>query len=88
MLKPTNSFLSVPVRFLSCCKVRLARYRYWFFPVFFLFALAACLSLVAGCAPKAAPVPQGPEVAVVTLQPERVVLTTELPGRTSPYRVA
>lgn len=29
-----------------------------------------------------------PEVAVVTLRPERVVLTTELPGRTSAYLVA
>jgi membrane fusion protein (multidrug efflux system) len=28
------------------------------------------------------------QVGVVTLQPERVVLTTELPGRTSPYRIA
>lgn len=29
-----------------------------------------------------------PEVATVTVQTERVVLTSELPGRTSPYRVA
>lgn len=29
-----------------------------------------------------------PEVATVTVQPEKVVLTTELPGRTSPYLVA
>jgi len=32
--------------------------------------------------------PPLPEVAVVTVQPERVVLTTELPGRTSAYFVA
>ncbi len=33
--------------------------------------------------------PQGPpEVAAVTVRPERVELTTELPGRTSAYRVA
>lgn len=33
--------------------------------------------------------PQGPmEVGVVTVGPERVVLTTELPGRTVPYLVA
>lgn len=33
--------------------------------------------------------PQGPpEVAVVTVSPQRVVLTTELPGRTSAFRVA
>jgi len=29
-----------------------------------------------------------PEVGVVTLQPQNVTLTTDLPGRTSPYRVA
>lgn len=29
-----------------------------------------------------------PEVAVVTVQPERVMLTTELPGRTSAYLIA
>ncbi len=47
--------------------------------------------LVSGCKPKAsAPPPAaGPaEVAVVTVKPERVVLTTELPGRTSAYLVA
>jgi membrane fusion protein (multidrug efflux system) len=32
--------------------------------------------------------PQAPEVAVVTIQPQRVELSTELPGRTSPYRIA
>lgn len=31
---------------------------------------------------------QAPEVAVVVIQPQRVELTTELPGRTSPYRIA
>jgi membrane fusion protein (multidrug efflux system) len=31
---------------------------------------------------------QAPEVAVVAIQPQRVELTTELPGRTSPYRIA
>ena len=37
---------------------------------------------------QAAPPPAVPEVAVVTVQPQQVVLTTELPGRTSPFRVA
>ena len=32
--------------------------------------------------------PRIPEVAVVVVRPQRVVLTTELPGRTSPFRVA
>ena len=50
-------------------------------------ALAAGLAL--GCGkPAAGPPPAPPQVGVVTLAPERVVLTTELPGRTSPYLVA
>jgi len=32
--------------------------------------------------------PPVPEVATVTIQPQQLVLTTELPGRTSPYRVS
>jgi membrane fusion protein (multidrug efflux system) len=48
------------------------------------------LGLIApGCnSQHAAPPPAPPEVAFVTVQPERVVLTTELPGRTSAYFVA
>jgi membrane fusion protein (multidrug efflux system) len=42
-----------------------------------------------GCgSQQAASNPDIPEVAVVTVNSERVVLTTELPGRTSAYRVA
>jgi membrane fusion protein (multidrug efflux system) len=37
---------------------------------------------------QAAPPPALPEVAIVTVSPERMVLTTELPGRTSAYLVA
>ena len=37
---------------------------------------------------QAAAPPPVPEVVVVTVQPQRVELTTELPGRTSPYLVA
>jgi membrane fusion protein (multidrug efflux system) len=46
--------------------------------------------LPGGCdrRPTAAPPPQVPEVAVVTVQPQNVVLTTELPGRTAAYLVA
>lgn len=49
----------------------------------------ACL-LLSGCRSKAVATAQaGPaEVATVTIQPERTVLTTELPGRTSAYLVA
>ena len=32
--------------------------------------------------------PKVPEVAIVAIQPQRVELTTELPGRTSAYRIA
>ncbi|MEW6441648.1 MAG: efflux RND transporter periplasmic adaptor subunit [bacterium] len=48
------------------------------------------LLVVYGCGrrqPPQAPPPVS-EVAAVTVQPQPVVLTTELPGRTSPYRVA
>jgi len=45
--------------------------------------------MTSGCgSQQAAPKPAVPEVAVVTVNPERVVLTTELPGRTSAYLVA
>jgi len=45
--------------------------------------------ITSGCpSQQAAPPPADPEVAVVTVNPERVVLTTELPGRTSAYLVA
>ena len=40
--------------------------------------------ILTGCGKKQSGGPQAgtPEVAVVTVQPERVMLTTELPGRT------
>ena len=45
--------------------------------------------IASGCgSQQAAPQPSIPEVAIVTVNPERVVLTTELPGRTSAYFVA
>jgi membrane fusion protein (multidrug efflux system) len=45
--------------------------------------------ITSGCGSKqTAPPPATPEVAIVTVQPERVVLTTELPGRTCAYFVA
>jgi membrane fusion protein (multidrug efflux system) len=52
--------------------------------------LAIPLWLVAaGCSRKAAPpVIPPPEVATVTVAPQPVVLTTELSGRTAPYRIA
>jgi membrane fusion protein (multidrug efflux system) len=45
--------------------------------------------LPGGCGKKQQPAPPAPpEVATVTVKPQQVVLTTELPGRTSAYRVA
>ncbi|MBW1816994.1 MAG: efflux RND transporter periplasmic adaptor subunit [Deltaproteobacteria bacterium] len=46
--------------------------------------------LVAGCdrGQQSQPPPTLPEVATVTVQPQKVMLTTELPGRTAAFRVA
>jgi len=46
--------------------------------------------MVAGCGKKAAPPPQAgpPEVGIIVVTPEKVALTTELPGRTSPQMIA
>jgi membrane fusion protein (multidrug efflux system) len=54
-------------------------------------AMAALLTalLMVGCDRPQAPPPRPvPEVRTVTVQPQQIVLTTELPGRTFPYRVA
>ena len=62
--------------------------RYWLNRVIAATAVMAGL-LLAGCGSQPAPPPAGPpEVAFVTVQTERVVLTTEMPGRTSAYLVA
>lgn len=56
-----------------------------------LMAIIAGMMLT-GCGTKtstaAAPPSSPPEVGVVVVQPQRVVLTTELSGRTSPYQIA
>jgi len=61
------------------------------------YAIAALVFAMTGCQKPAenqqAGAPGGPppppqEVGVVTLAPQRVTLTTDLPGRTSPYRIA
>ncbi|MFV3329458.1 multidrug efflux RND transporter periplasmic adaptor subunit MexA [Pseudomonas sp. NY15437] len=52
-------------------------------------ALLVAMATLAGCdkpqAPQEKPIP---EVGVVTLQPQEVTLSTELPGRTTAYRIA
>ncbi len=55
-----------------------------------LVSAVALATLLSGCKKEeAAPAaPPKPEVGVVTLQPQPYTLTTELPGRTTAYRVA
>ncbi|WP_397451544.1 efflux RND transporter periplasmic adaptor subunit [Pseudomonas sp. NA-150] len=55
-----------------------------------LVTAVALASLLSGCDQKqqAAPAPPPPQVGVVTLQTQSYTLTTELPGRTTAYRVA
>ncbi len=53
--------------------------------------LVAALLAMTGCGKKSGGAPPSsgpPEVGVMTVTPERVALTTELPGRTSPYLIA
>ena len=53
-------------------------------------AALACGLLFGGCdtSKSAPPPPAAPEVAIVNIRTERVVLTTDLPGRTSAYAMA
>jgi membrane fusion protein (multidrug efflux system) len=54
----------------------------------FLAALSGGL-LAAGCERRQAPPPPPvPEVSTVTIQPQKVMLAVELPGRTAPFRIA
>jgi membrane fusion protein (multidrug efflux system) len=50
--------------------------------------LIASFVLTAACSHKSAPPPPPPEVAVLTLRTEAVVIVTELPARTTAFRVA
>jgi len=55
-----------------------------------LVTAVALASLLSGCNKKeeAAPAAQPPQVGVVTLQSQPYTLTTDLPGRTTPFRIA
>jgi len=46
------------------------------------------LLTVSGCKQQGKPAPQLPKATVVDIRPERLVLTTELPGRTSAFCIA
>ncbi|PCO06889.1 efflux transporter periplasmic adaptor subunit [Microbulbifer flavimaris] len=53
------------------------------------FGLLAAVTLLAACSQEQGGRPaMVPEVAVVTLEPQEVTLTRQLPGRTNPYKVA
>src|ERR1039457_2014439 len=54
-------------------------------------AIGALMMLMNGCGNKASTAPPAsppPEVGIVVVQPQRVVLSTELPGRTAPFQIA
>lgn len=54
-----------------------------------IFLLLASGLILGGCdRPKQTMAPPAPEVVTVTIEPERVVLMTDLPGRTSAYRIS
>lgn len=57
-----------------------------------IFGMLAGLFVLIGCAEKTDAVPKGagmsPEVGIIVIKPQKVALTTELPGRTSAYLVA
>ena len=58
------------------------------YPAILLSGIFLLLLTATGCKQKGGPPQSGPEVAVVTVHPERVVITTELAGRTSAFLVA
>lgn len=56
-----------------------------------MFGVGLLVTLIVGCGKKEAPKPPQmgpPEVGVITIQPQRATITTELPGRTSAFLVA
>ncbi len=61
-----------------------------FFRLKVVFLTLLCGLILSGCnrSQQGPPPHRVPEVAVFTVKPQRVVLTTELPGRTSAFRIA
>ena len=58
------------------------------FPVALFLCVFFLLLTVTGCTKQGGPPPHNPEVVVVTVHPEKVTITTELPGRTTAYRTS
>jgi len=50
--------------------------------------LSSLLAVSCNRRPQTSPPPSVPEVATVTIHPRKIMLATELPGRTSAYRIA
>ncbi len=61
-----------------------------FRPVFIAIIMICLMNFLNGCRPesKTKPMIKTPEVAIIIVKKERIVITTELPGRTSAYLVA
>jgi len=57
-------------------------------PVLLFLILFGTLSSFSCRKKQTGPPPQIPQVTVTAIQPQQTVLTTELPGRTSPYRIS
>ncbi|MFA5725679.1 MAG: efflux RND transporter periplasmic adaptor subunit [Candidatus Omnitrophota bacterium] len=57
-------------------------------PVVLCLGISFILLTAVGCVKKSKPLAQTPEVSVVFIRPERVVITTELPGRTAAFLIA
>ena len=73
----------------SCGKSRQSKtYLCGSFPVVLFLSVFFLLLTVTGCTKQGGQPPHNPEVAVVTVYPERVTITTELPGRTAAYRIS
>lgn len=56
-------------------------------PVILFLGISFLLFTVVGCAKKSKLTPQNPEVVVADVRPERLVMTTELPGRTAAFLI-
>jgi membrane fusion protein, multidrug efflux system len=74
---------------MSLMQLNEKRYRrYWWAGALAVVAAFFILRACRNAQHQGAGFPGAPEVGVITVKTQRVVLTTELPGRTAPYRIA